>query len=455
MNDRIERAGCRYMGEPRGYRVFVPRLEVAGILLLALLFGGCGKAVPQPVTITFLDPEWSHDLEVRRPLSVEALQEFTRETGILVKHIPGPETAPDQLVLTEGLLKKGAVTPDVYAIDVIWPGMLSDYLVDLKPYFGAELATQDPVVVANFTVQDRLVAMPFHSNIGIFYYRTDLLEKYGYRLPPKTWDEMEKMAAKIQAGERAKGEKDFWGFVWPGADSEGLTCLGVEWQANEDGGHIIEADGKISVNNANAVRTWERAARWVGTISPPSVTSYQEWDASNAFWITGRAAFFRGWMSDFFLTHPLAVPYRDKSGMTSVPGGGVARVSTLGGFGLGVSKTSLHREEAVKLVKFLTERGARLNAEYAHSEPPPRPQTYELPTLLKAYASVRKPGEGQGGGVVARPSNIAGAKYDEVSEAYARALHSVLTGKAKAPQVAAELEKKLVSITGFATSRQH
>ena len=455
MRQAMQSAGCRPTDALRVRRVFLRRLGVAGVLLLAVMFGGCAKAVREPVTITFLDPEWSHDLEVRRPLSAEALQEFTRETGILVKHIPGPETAPDQLKLTAGLLKTGAVTPDVYGIDVIWPGILSDYLVDLKPYFASQLATEDPVVLANFTVQDRLVAMPFHSNIGIFYYRTDLLEKYGYRLPPKTWDEMEKMAAKIQAGERAQGGKDFWGFVWPGADSEGLTCLGVEWQADEDGGHIIETDGKISVNNANAMRAWERAARWVGTISPPSVTSYQEWDASNAFWITGRAAFFRGWMSDFFLTHPLAVPYRDKSGMTSVPGGRAARVSTLGGFGLGVSKTSPHREEAVKLVKFLTERGARLNAQYARSEPPPRPETYELPTLLKAYASVRKPGEGQGGGVVTRPSNIAGAKYDEVSEAYARAVHAVLTGKARAPQVAADLEKELVSITGFAASRQH
>jgi len=82
-------------------------------------------------------------------------------------------------------------------------------------------------------------------------------------------------------------------------------------------------------------------------------------------------------------------------------------------------------------VKFLTQRGARLNAEYARSEPPLRPQTYEFADLLKAYVSVRKPGEGQGGGVVTRPSNIAGAKYDEVSEAYARAVHAVLTGKAE------------------------
>jgi trehalose/maltose transport system substrate-binding protein len=45
------------------------------------------------------------------------------------------------------------------------------------------------------------------------FYRVDLLRQYGYRAPPKTWDELERMAARIQAGERATGSQDFWGFV--------------------------------------------------------------------------------------------------------------------------------------------------------------------------------------------------------------------------------------------------
>ena len=102
------------------------------------------------------------------------------------------------------------------------------------------------------------------------------------------------MAVRIQAGERAKGKKDFWGFVWAGAiatDSEQLTMEGLEWQAAEGGGHIIESDGKISVNNANVIRAWERAAHWVGWISPPSVVSYTATDAENKFWVSGEAAF--------------------------------------------------------------------------------------------------------------------------------------------------------------------
>ena len=50
--------------------------------------------------------------------------------------------------------------------------------------------------------------------------------------------------------------------------------------------------------------------------------------------------------------------------------------------------------------------------------------------------------------VVARPSVEAGSTYKQVSRAYIDAVHSVLTGKRQAPEVAAELEKQLIGITG-------
>ena len=74
-----------------------------------------------------------------------------------------------------------------------------------------------------------------------------LLTKYGYRLPPQTWSELEKMAFRIQEGERAAGDQNFWGLVWPGAADECLTCLALEWQASEGGGRIIESNRTISV----------------------------------------------------------------------------------------------------------------------------------------------------------------------------------------------------------------
>src|SRR5580704_573918 len=185
------------------------------VLSLLLFFLGCSKQPSQePVTVTFLDVEW--DTSTLNPGLGHELQDFTKKTGIQVRRLPRPDGSLNQLALWRELLQKGAATPDVVSIDVIWSGILSQYLADLKPYFASELSSQNPVVLASYTVGEKLVAIPHHAYISVLYYRPNLLRKYGYREPPKTWDELERMAARIQAGERAKGEKDFWGYVWQG-----------------------------------------------------------------------------------------------------------------------------------------------------------------------------------------------------------------------------------------------
>jgi trehalose/maltose transport system substrate-binding protein len=203
------------------------------VLLLLLLQGCAQRSVHEPVTLTFLE-EWSNRTfsEARE----RELQQFTRETGIRVSILPSPDSARQRLVLWRELLGTGASGPDVYGIDVIWPGMLAEYFVDLKPYFANEVSLQFPAMAAANNVDNKLVAMAYRADIGLLYYRTDLLRRYGYREPPKTWEELEIMAARIQAGERAKGKKQFWGFVWQGAADEGLTCDALEWQAAEGRG---------------------------------------------------------------------------------------------------------------------------------------------------------------------------------------------------------------------------
>src|SRR5580692_4198297 len=433
----------------------------------ALVFSlcGCSRHADRPVTVTILDPEWSqpellpevagNNGDQRTSVPSRARQtgeteRFVRETGIRVEHSPLPETSLAQLALVQKLLRAHSASPDLIGIDVIWPEIIDEYLLDLKPYFSSEISSLVPDLIASFTVKGKVVSIPYHMQIGVLAYRTDLLRKYGYTRPPGTWDELEKMAARIQAGERAEGKKDFWGYVWAGAiatDSEQLTMEGLEWQAAEGGGHIIESDGKISVNNPNVIRSWERAARWLGSISPPSVVSYTATDAENKFWVSGEAA--------FLLSHAIVYeifaedkPFRDLAGVTSVPAGKVARVATIGGYALGISRFSAHRAEAVKFIQFLI----RKQAEYRMTHPEKldrKVEYFEVPPVIKEiYPWWYKPGESGGSAIVSRPSAVAGSNYEAVSKAYTHALHSVLTRESTAPAAAAALENGLARIMG-------
>ena len=422
------------------------------IVLFSLLLGGCSRPpVHEPVTLTLLE-EWSNKTfsEARQ----QELERFARETGIRVSLLPSPESARQRLALWKELLGTGASGPDVYGVDVIWPGILNEDFIDLKPYFASEVSSLFPAIAASYTVDNKLVAMAYRVDLGLLYYRTDLLRQYGYREPPRTWDELETMAALIQAGERAKDKKQFWGFVWQGAADEVLTCDALEWQAAEGGGRIIEEDQTISVNNSQAIRAWQRAAHWVGSISPPGVVGYREWDSLNV-WVAGDAAFMRNWPSAYVDSQAAGSPIRNKFDTALLPGGKAGRVGTLGGWGLAVSRFSVHPREALELVRYLTRRDVQVKRSRVLSQPPTLPELYNLPEVFKPNPRFDLLSQAFRTGMVSRPSNVTGKKYQDVTDAYISAVHSVLTGEKRAPEAAAALENELVRITGFKKEPPH
>jgi trehalose/maltose transport system substrate-binding protein len=100
-------------------------------------------------------------------------------------------------------------------------------------------------------------------------------------------------------------------------------------------------------------------------------------------------------------------------------------------------------------VKFLLYKEAELEAANTGAELPTGTALYRLPTILKKYSRSILAGQPPCDGIVSRPSTVVGRNYEEVSRAYAKAVHSVLTGKNSAPKAAAELETELEQITGF------
>ena len=222
--------------------------------------------------------------------------------------------------------------------------------------------------------------MPWFGDFGILYYRTDLLQKYGYNAPPRTWAQLGTMAQKIQDGERANNP-NFYGFVYQGNAYEGLTCNSLEWLASTGGGQFIDG-GKVTINNPRAAAILNLQRSWVGKITPRGVTTYQEGESEKAF-TAGNAAFIA----------QLAVPVRDwarqgrsrasSTSRRSRRTGANASVGTVGGWQLGVSSFSKQPLAAVELVRYLTSPAVeRYNAIF-NSNVPTIASVAKLPAVRK------------------------------------------------------------------------
>jgi trehalose/maltose transport system substrate-binding protein len=378
-------------------------------------------------------------------LPSEGLSEFIRNTGIHVQFLPSWGNSADQLGVILRTLDRHFSTPDVYLIDVIWPGTLHQHLLDLRPYLATDPGQYLPELLKNDTVAGRIVSLPFYLNAGMLFYRTDLLRKYGYRQPPASWDELKKMASHIQRGERAAGHSSFWGYVWQGGAYEGLTCNALEWQASFGGGRIVEPDGTIHVNNPQTASAFRMAASWVGSISPPSVVSYTESDSLNVF-RSGNAAFMRYWSSGYRANQAAGSEVRGRFNVTQLPTGPGGRAQSVGGFQLAVSRYSAYPREAAELVEYLTSSKIQRARAVQEGYLPTITQLYSDRGVLEAVPEATVFRNARRESWIARPSSIAGAKYSTLSKNYYETVHRILTGQSSPGKALNNLERALVDL---------
>jgi trehalose/maltose transport system substrate-binding protein len=364
------------------------------------------------------------------------------KTGHTVTLVPMPASTTDQFGQYRLWLAAGNGDIDLYQTDVIWAPQLADHFVDLSDKASELMKSHFPSIVESQTVDGKLVALPLFTDAPALYYRKDLLEKHGASVP-KTWEELTATAKAVQDAERAAGNNDIWGFVWQGNAYEGLTCDALEWVKSSGGGQIVEPDGSISINNAKAAAALELAATWPGSISPEGVLAYQEEEARGV-WQTGNAVFMRNWPYAYGLGNSDDSAVKGLFGVTTLPTGQGHDTSaaTLGGWNVAVSKYGDNQEAAIDLAMYLAGAEAQKTRSIIASN---------LPTIVSLYEDAdiarEQPIIPQWKDVflqaVPRPSAPTREKYNEVSTLFFSAVHSVISGNAKAADALADLEDDL------------
>jgi trehalose/maltose transport system substrate-binding protein len=399
-------------------------------------------AVPARAAVTLAVSCGSVGVEAR--LCREGAEAWARETGNRVTMVSTPTGATDRLALYQQLLAAHSPDIDVLQIDAVWPGMLAGHLADLSARLDeARRAAQFPAMLANNTVEGRLVAMPWFTAAGVLYYRRDLLEKYG-RPVPESWADLAATARHVMAAERAAGNRRLWGYVFQARAYEGLTANALEWVSSHGGGTIVAEDGTITIDNPRAAAAVTEAAGWVGTIAPQGVLNYAE-EETRAVFQPGNAVFMRNWPYAWPLLNAEDSPVRGRVGVTVLPRGagpGGRHAATLGGEQLGVSRYSRHQAEAAALVLYLTSREEQKRRAIEGGLNPTWRDLYDDPAVLAANPFF-EPLRATFRDAVPRPAAATGRYYNQVSAAFRNAVHTVLSRRAEAPDALRRLDGRL------------
>lgn len=366
-------------------------------------------------------------------LDTALAQRFTQDTGIVVEPVRDEALAEladatDRFSVYERLFQAKSADIDVLLLDIIWPGQFAPHLADLSQAFDETVANQH--FESNWQagmVNNRLVAIPWFTDLGLLYYRSDLLKNAGFAAPPTTWDELEQMAIAIQEQERANNPF-FWGYLFEAAPGEGLTCTALEVIASHGGDPIIDEQQRIAVDTSQALAALKRARGWINTITPPEVLGYGGSEIRTAF-RDGNAAFMRHW--------PSAVGELRDTGTSRVAGvfgvaplphePGQRSASTIGGQLLAVSGYSRQQEAAIEFVRYLTspevQHWRALIGSYVptiRSVSEATDVIAEMPFLADFTTNVER---------VARPSSLQEVSYPELSQSFYLGVHEILSGQ--------------------------
>ncbi len=316
----------------------------------------------------------------------EIIQDFTKQNGIKVEMLRSTSQTEQRKQSLMVSLRGGKSDPDVMLVDVAWIAQMaaSNWLAPLdtnivspSPFFASIIQLADHY-------NQQLIGVPIYVDGGILYYRKDLLEKYGFDAPPTTWAELIQMSEKVMKGER-KSDPDFWGYVWQGAQYEGLICNALETFSSAGGG-FFDSLGKPVVNsseNREALKTMVGMIQ-DSKISPPNTYTTMKEDEVRLQFQNGSALFERNWPYAASLHASEGSAVKNRFGMAPLPHfNGHESASTLGGWHAAVSRFSDQKEEALHFVNYISSFEVQKKLTLRMGYNPGRPDVYEDPEVQK------------------------------------------------------------------------
>lgn len=343
----------------------------------------------QEVTLSFAVTE--DEVEYWQPL-IEQFENTHKNIKIsLDKSGEKPLDGSDQLktALISGFEEKKPY--DLLYLDIIWVSEFASqgWLMDLTQEFPSKDLKKEFLVneVENGCYggknceNGKLYRVPFRTDIGLLYYRKDLLEQAQMK-PPKTFEELTTLSKSLQDKLREK-ENDSWGYLWPGK-GEALIAMFIE-VLHGYGGYWIK-DEQVGLNQQEAINAVSFLRNSINNISPFHYGNLLEKDIINTF-IAGKAVFLRSWPNDWAKAHESKSKVNGKIGIIPMVHAKDKTSSGLckGGWGFGVARETKHRNEAIKAIKFFTSSPIQHQLTLSYGSVPSRRRLFFDPQIVTRF----------------------------------------------------------------------
>jgi multiple sugar transport system substrate-binding protein len=396
------------------------RLAKIGALLALLGYAlGCGSAEERGAVVTFPASAVGREADILRQ-QLARFQEQHPEIRVELRQTPDASDQRHQLYVQ--WLNAHASDPDVLQLDVVWTAEFAaaGWILPLDR-FRPDTADFFPATVRANRWKGTLYALPWFVDVGMLYYRTDLMAA-----PPRTFQDLTRLAAEGKPRTAAP----HYGFLWQGARYEGLVCVFLE-HLGGFGGRIMDNEGRVVVDSEAGVRalTYLRDAIRAAGVSPEAVLTWQEEQTRFGFQ-NGQAVFLRNWPYASALMQDRkesAVAGRFAATvMPAAPGG--TPTGALGGSQLAINAHSDQPEASYRVVEFLTRPEQMLERAQAVGQFPPRRSLFERKELAESLAVPPAEARRIIDAAVPRPVTPVYAELSEILQIW---LHRALTGQAE------------------------
>ncbi|GEM_PF-78045 len=349
-------------------------------VILVLLFTSMPHALTeQPVTLNMLmtAPD-------AQPWKTGIIKDFeAKNPGIRINIVEGPNSTNLLEDLYTSAFILGDSPYDLVNMDVVWTPKFAaaGWLLDLTDKISSdELTAFSEKDVEGRRYQEKLYGIPMRSDVGMLYYRKDLLEKAGFAAP-QTFSDLMKISQTLQKGNKAK-----WGYIWQGKQYEGLVAMFAEVLQGHGGFWVNPENLEVGLDRPATIEAIKFLKQTIADkVSPSGVTTYQEEETRRLFQ-SGQAVFLRNWPYVWPLANTDDSPLKGKIAikpMLATPNntGGAC----LGGWALGISKSSKHPEEAWKAIKYFTSEAAQRKFILEAGFVPSRRSLFTDPEIVKKY----------------------------------------------------------------------